>query len=398
MKTIRKDYPRVRQYVKRGNTYYQVDLRDKHHKGQKFKNFNDRTLALKFAADIGFTANKQGINALATIKDERVEAWTQQCAAYGKTPEDAIALAVNFWLSEKAKKESPFMSELFSVWVLDKVEGVKKLRTKSLKSIRDMANGFKNHFGTMRIKEVDSKVIENYLKSKDVSQQTKKNLARYLQNFFNWAKFRGYHDANPAAHWVKEIEVKKGSVMYYTTTQIEAIMRLAMRVENKQMTAYFALAIFGGIRPEELEKMSWGKNVDMDTKEIFIPFDISKTKADRRFTMSDTLYAWMQFCKETKPLVPTENLRNIRKKITNKLPFGSDLIRDGYRHTFATFHYAENKNYELLRWIMGNSPGVIQRHYKGTISQTEIAKFKAITPNNLEESETETTCNDPKVG
>jgi integrase len=378
MKTLRKDYPKVRQYVKHGNTYYQVDLRGKHHVGQKFKNFNDRKEALRFAADIGDTVAKNGISALATVKDERVAAWTEQCGRYGRTPEDAIALAVNFWLQEKAKMESPFMAELLSVWLDDKIVGVKKLRPKTIKSIREMANVFKKDFGTMRIKEVDSAVIENYLKSKELSQQTKKNIARYLQQFFNWAIFRKYHSENPAEYWVKQIEVKKGTVKFYTVDQVEQTMRLAMKPENLHMTAFFALGIFGGLRPEEIQKMTWQKNVKMDSREIFVSHDISKTKADRQFTMSDTLFEWLESCREIKALVPLANLQNYRKKITKNLPF--PFVADGYRHTFATFHYAEHKNYEQLRFIMGNSPGVIQRHYKGTISQEEIAKFKAITP------------------
>jgi len=387
MKTLRKDYPKVRQYVKHGNTYYQVDLRGKHHVGQKFKNFNDRTEALRFAAEIGDTAGKSGKSALATIKDERVASWTKQCAVFGKTPEDAMAHAINFWLLEKAKRESPYMAELLSVWLDDKIEGVKKLRPKTIKSIREMANVFKKDFGTMRIKEVDSSTIENYLKSKEVSQQTKKNIARYLQQFFNWAIFRKLHNENPAEYWVKQIEVKKGTVQFYTVEQVEKIMRLAIQPENRHMTAFFALGIFGGLRPEEIQKMTWQKNIKMDSREIFISHDISKTKADRQFTMSDTLFEWLEFCKEIKPLVPSANLQNYRKKITRNLPF--PFIADGYRHTFATFQYAEHKNYEQLRFIMGNSPGIIQRHYKGTISQDEISKFKAINPKNLLAAKTE---------
>jgi len=381
MKTIRKDYPKVRSYVKHGKTYYQVDLRSKHHAGQKFKNYTDRTEALRFASDLGDVAVKHGTSALATIKDPRVATWTQQCAVYGKTPEDAISLAVNFWLQEKAKQESPFMAELLNVWVDDKITGVKKLRPKSIQSIRDMSKAFKRDFGTMRIKEVDSAVIENYLKAKTVSPQSKKNIARYLQGFFNWAKLRKYHNENPAEYWVKQIDVKKDTVKFYSVEQVEKIMRLAMRPENRHMTAFFALGIFGGIRPEEIERMNWRENVLMASKEIFISHDISKTKADRQFTMSDTLFQWLDYCRETKPLVPVANLKNYRKKITKLLPF--PFIADGYRHTFATFHYAEHKNHEVLRFIMGNSPGIIRRHYQGTISQDEISKFKVVTPSNL---------------
>ena len=62
-------------------------------------------------------------------------------------------------------------------------------------------------------------------------------------------------------------------------------MRLAIQPENRHMTAFFALGIFGGLRPEEIQKMTWQKNIKMDSREIFISHDISKTKADRQFTM-----------------------------------------------------------------------------------------------------------------
>ena len=53
MKTIRKEWPRVRQYVKAGNSNFHLDLRRKHYQGQKWKNFNRRDKALDYASKIG---------------------------------------------------------------------------------------------------------------------------------------------------------------------------------------------------------------------------------------------------------------------------------------------------------------------------------------------------------
>jgi hypothetical protein len=47
MKLIRKDYPKVREYVKQGNRYFSVDLRRKHYVGPQAKGFNNREAALK---------------------------------------------------------------------------------------------------------------------------------------------------------------------------------------------------------------------------------------------------------------------------------------------------------------------------------------------------------------
>ena len=60
MKTIRKDWPRVRQYVKGGNFYYQVDLRRKHHRGQKWRNFTTRDEALHYGEIISSVPESMG--------------------------------------------------------------------------------------------------------------------------------------------------------------------------------------------------------------------------------------------------------------------------------------------------------------------------------------------------
>lgn len=101
MKTIRKDWPRVRQYVKAGNTYFSVDLRRKHYRGQKWKNFKSRDKALKYASEIGGKVAKSGISSIHTVQaDDQLKAWGEQCAVYGKTVEQAIEAAISVWEKE----------------------------------------------------------------------------------------------------------------------------------------------------------------------------------------------------------------------------------------------------------------------------------------------------------
>ena len=87
---LRKDWPRVRQQVKAGNTYFSVDLRRKHYHGPKWKNFTSRDKSLEYASEIGKKVAKPGIYSIQTSQgDDRLKAWGEQCAVYGKTVEQA---------------------------------------------------------------------------------------------------------------------------------------------------------------------------------------------------------------------------------------------------------------------------------------------------------------------
>jgi integrase len=382
MKTIRKDYPRVRQYVKSGNIYFQVDLRRKHYQGPNWKNFTDRQAALSFAADWADKIAQTGLKSIADAGDaSKLKAWGEQAALYGKTLDEAMETALAVFAKEKTIKESRYMAELLSVWIDDKTTGLKKLRPRSLETLRDMANRFKADFEMARIKEIDSTRIESYLKGKNVTDQTRLNICRYLQQFFNWCIDKGhYSERNPVLSVKKQIQVERTTAKFFNIEQSTDLLKTASQGQHRALLPYIALGLFAGIRPEECERMTWD-NIKMDTKEIFIQAAISKTKRDRIFGMTDNLFEWLEHCKDVKELTPKSNLQNMRVRLVKDAKV--KWIADGLRHSFATYHYAKEKNLETLRHIMGNSPGVIEHFYKGAISHAAVVKFWSITPTRL---------------
>ena len=384
MKKIRRDFPAIWQYDKKGHTYWKVDLRRKHYTGPTFKSFNRIESAKSYATEVAEKVSKEGVKSISIVGvDPRIAKIEGQLAQFGKTLDEAIQVALGVFRREQVVKESPFFGELLTVWIDDKRTGLKKLRPKSLKNLSSMADIFKADFGMVKIQEIDEKRVVDYLKGKDLADQSRENYRNVLSQFFNWCKKNKYHTENPAEKI--EIEVSKGTTKFFTVEQCKEIMRLALDPQYKDVTAYLALCLFGGIRPEEVCRMTWEKNILMDTKEIFLNHEITKTKKDRQFRMNDNLFEWLQFCKklDTKLLAPAEsNIHNYRNKLTKLLSF--PWIQDGLRHSFATFSYAKSRNYEDLRHVMGNSPGIIERFYKGIISHTEVEKFFAITPESLE--------------
>jgi integrase len=391
---LRKDFPKVRRYVKSGNTYFAVDLRRKHYVGPKWKNFTDKQAALGYAKAVAEKVAQTGLQSISIVPgtDPKIAEWLTLLAPYGRTVEDAIEAAIKVFEKEKEIRESPYMAELLSVWLDDKKTGLKKLRPRTLQSLSAMANKFQKDFGMTRIKEIDQNRIEKYLGSMAVDDQTRENRRNYLSQFFNWSVKKGYFDKNPADKI--EIEVVRGSPGFFTVEQCQAMMRLAMTEEHNDLCAYMAIGLFSGIRPEEISRLTWEKNIKMESREIFIQASIAKTKKDRIFQMSENLFAWLDWCKALgKPLAPEKErqrgagdtsfntIQNKRSKMWERLGF--DFIPDGLRHSFCSYHYAQDKNLETLRHIMGNSPGIIERFYRGAIPRMEVEKFWSIGPQTL---------------
>src|ERR1051326_2278833 len=205
MKTIRKAWPKVREYVKHGKTYYHVDLRRRNYVGKKFQNFTTRDTALEFATTTAKNVLQQGIGILESGINEKVRIWNEQCVMFNKSIDDAIRVATGVWESERKVQESPYVAELLTLWVDDK-EGdtLEGLRERTLKGIRTMSYRFKNDFGMMRLKELTNEKLREYLNELDVANQTKKNIRSYLGQFFNYCKVKGHTTINP----VEGIDIK----------------------------------------------------------------------------------------------------------------------------------------------------------------------------------------------
>ena len=57
-------------------------------------------------------------------------------------------------------------------------------------------------------------------------------------------------------------------------------------------------------------------------------------------------------------------------------------VPDWPRHTYATMHFAEHQNRDLLAAQMGHTgaSGVLEKHYKGLATKEQAARFWAIVP------------------
>lgn len=97
------------------------------------------------------------------------------------------------------------------------------------------------------------------------------------------------------------------------------------------MVRYYALAYFAGIRPEEIQRMPGREKelINLKTRTITIPANISKTRQERQIVISDNLAKWL--ADFTGPVIPT-NFRSLNAKVRSH--FG--LSQDEARHSFIS--------------------------------------------------------------
>ena len=384
--TIRQEYPCVYQITKGGRKYYRVDMRKKFHTGQKTKNFKTAKEALEYARKFREQTDKNGLISVAPISfDSRIDAWAKQFAFYGVTLEQGIALGLSACANEVKRKESPFVSELLTLWRDDKTTSTDKpLRPASIAAIKAMANTFIKDWGDKRIGDIDRKFLEDeYLKGKAITNRSKINMRSYISQFFNWCEHKEYIKdfKNPTKHIVYYTEVKGNEPLYLSIEQAQEIMRLA---KDTKVMAYYALCLFAGIRPLEAARMNWGM-VNMETKEIHLPATITKTKKSRIIDMEENLIKWLELADKNQPLIPA-NRRKLDDKAMATLSF--TWVSDYMRHSFCSYYFAKYKDNGLnkLANIMGNSPTVIDKFYKGIISKVKFEGYWNITPDSLKAS------------
>jgi integrase len=124
----------------------------------------------------------------------------------------------------------------------------------------------------------------------------------------------------------------------------------------------------------EICALDWSE-IDLKAKTIEVKAAKAKTRQRRIGTIQDNLLAWLEKpCLLKGPVAPDvdvfgEKLKHLVKgrKPTDDDPGRPAIVQEwphnALRHSFGSYHYARFKNENLTAAEMGNSPGVVFKHY-----------------------------------
>jgi len=215
----------------------------------------------------------------------------------------------------------------------------------------------------------------------------------YVSSFstlFLFAKDRDYCAENQGEKIPRAI-LDDASPGILTVEQARALLNTT-RKEDPETLSYVAMGLFAGLRRSELCALEWSE-VDLNARTIEVKGVKAKTRQRRIVSISDNLASWLSIAPKTSRPAPScyedvcgERLKNIYSERRDdagaviRKPIVSAWPHNALRHSFGSYHYAKHRDENATAAEMGNSPGVVFRHYRAVVKPEAATSFWKLLP------------------
>jgi integrase len=255
-----------------------------------------------------------------------------------------------------------------------------------LRTIEYRVGRFAETFGQRNVAEITADQVGRWLdeyqsnRGKPLGPVSRNNFLAYLNAFFNFAVKKGYTSSNPVAK-MDRVHFDRPEISILTPEEVRRLL-CAARDHAPDLVPYLAIAVFAGIRPTELQRLTW-EHVNFDLRYIHIGGGISKVRSERYVDMEDVLIEWLKPYRQTSgPIAPQDMY--LFNKLFNRARKEAGLkdtwSPDAMRHTFASYHAARYDRKDKTAMMMGNSVKMLDRHYRRPLHRSDTTDFWNITP------------------
>lgn len=220
--------------------------------------------------------------------------------------------------------------------------------------------------------------IEAWLAEREAKLSTRIGNIGRLSALFAYAVRRGWLSSNPCRQ-LERIRIEPARPAILTPEQCERLMRW-VQFHKPSAMAYFALALFVGVRPEETEKLTWDA-LDERGKLIVIDAAVSKVRHRRIVELHPTALEWIQAARNCESVLPMGRMtrRRLIKEARAVLGF-TTWPQDVLRHSCASYLMATYRDSARVADWLGNSPSILLRHYRELVTAENAVAFWSIRP------------------
>jgi integrase len=223
-----------------------------------------------------------------------------------------------------------------------------------------------------------------------LSPVSKSNVRRALHAFFEWSATRkpqAYCFENPVKS-VDPIKVDRDEPQILPLDSVKRLLEAAEAHKQGVCIPYIALGLFCAIRPTELARLSWNE-IDLNAGTVTIGAKLAKMRQRRIVEIPKNAIQFLSPHFLAKTPIKGKNWRREFDTVKGKTGYGgrsgeqSELkpwTADVMRHTGISHHLAQHQHEGKTATWAGNSPDVIQRHYKGLVKKNDSKAFWATVP------------------
>ena len=284
------------------------------------------------------------------------------------------------WKAERAKGAK--IPELVSALLAAKAR--KGVSAKYYRDLQDL-EAFAKHF-TGNIRDLTSAQVVAWLDARKVGPRRWNNLRAAIISLHSYARRERLLPAEKTPVELIEKRATSVEVHTYTPKQLECLLRA---VPDAWMPV-IALGAFCGLRPEEVAPDARTKKVGLLWENILwskgkidVPARVAKDRRRRFAPLTPAAAAFLIDRKNDRgPIAPDARLSNqtwLRK-------CGVQWIKDGLRHSFASYRLALTKDTPALALEMGNSVAIIFQHYLDLKHEEEAREWFALRPESAKSS------------
>ena len=170
---------------------------------------------------------------------------------------------------------------------------------------------------------------------------------------------------------------ESGATQIYSPAELAAIMQGATEAPADEQPDYrhllpvIALGSLAGLRLGETVRVTW-EDVWRVADHIEITTSKSKTRQRRLVDMVPALAQWLAPYRKSTGKVWKHSLDRFHNDFgALRTSIKVAPRRNGFRHSFASFHFALNQNENETAAQCGNSPTMVHKHYKGLATKKE---------------------------
>ena len=174
-----------------------------------------------------------------------------------------------------------------------------------------------------------------------------------------------------------------------TPKQLDSYLRNA----PEQVMPYIILGSFAGLRPDEVERLTWEDYLKYDDYLLITKY-VSKTSQIRKIQKKECLKQWMDdLANKTKDRTgKIATIRNVTKNTYLrglKEKFGGPLKadaqgRDLFRHCYASYRCAETEwDFRLVADETGHSVNILKSNYLAIVSKNDSTAWFSTFPDKV---------------
>jgi site-specific recombinase XerC len=298
-----------------------------------------------------------------------------------------ITQAVDYYVSNFKPRKSQTLGVALDQMLSEKAQA--KRRQRYVRQIGYDVRGFVADKLDEDCRTVTSQQVHDWLHGNGWEPKTIEGKFINLQTYFSFALSKGWLEENPCAAVARvSVDYKKPGIL--TVEQCEKLMRAAeSHPTEKRLVPYLALALFAGVRPEEIHRLSWGA---INDGVIWLESEVSKVRHHRVVKLSENCKAWLALGGDLPPVNWEDGLQIVRQsagfeysdrsKVRGKKSVrhkGAPWSHNCLRHSFVSYSLPIHGVAETARHA-GNSEQKVHSNYKALVNEDQAKAFWRIMP------------------